>query len=201
MLVHTQDQESALLTSRFNAHLTFNVFNTLQGLILAEEGDEALVLLTSYARLLRSMLINGSTETTLEIELQVIADYLEIERLRMDGKFSFDITVPERFKKIEIPKSVLISIVENAIKHGMRELGKEGYIRIDCPEPWESCIRIRNNALLKTNGHPGGFGLDLTNELITRYNQDHGSNITLSINTKKPIADSDRMIHEVVISF
>jgi LytS/YehU family sensor histidine kinase len=188
-----------LFNSRFNAHLTFNILNTLQYLILEDEKEEAYRLVNAYSRILRKMLINASNVTSVRSEIDIIIDYLELERIRMDDKFSFLHDVPRSLWEKKIPKSLLISIIENAVKHGMKPLGKKGFIRIDCPDPRKPVIRVKNNS---PNGHfprKSGKGLKLTEALISRHNKAFGTNIIMESRTYIRQSDPGERIFEVLV--
>ena len=192
------EMDLGLLNSRFNAHLTFNVLNALQYLVLEEEKEDAYKLIGSYSRILRSMLINGSIQTNLGAELDIITDYMELERIRMDEKFSYYISVSKSIRSLFIPRSLIISIIENAIKHGMRPLGSKGFIRIDCPDPTYNIIRIRNNAPSKQFIRKGD-GMDLTIGLIRRFNRLNGSNISIRTNSQPKTTDPSVTVFESLI--
>jgi len=113
-------ESPVLLTSRFNAHMTFNVLSTVQGLILENDQEAAIEMISCDSRILRKMLINGRLEITLKEELEVIRDYLEIERIRQDDGFSYAIDVDPAISSLLVPKSLLVGFVENAIKQGTR---------------------------------------------------------------------------------
>ena len=189
------------LNSRFNAHLTFNILNTMQYLILEEDKEEAYRLVNAYSRMLREMMINGSSETTVRSELDIIIEYLELERIRMDEKFSYMVDVPKAVWETIIPKSLIISLVENAVKHGMRTLGKKGYIRIDCPDPEKNIIRIKNNSpadlILRKNGH----GLELSRALLTRHNSTFGTNLKLESRTYIRQSEPGERFFEVLLHY
>jgi two-component system, LytTR family, sensor kinase len=174
------ETESVNLSSRFNAHLTFNILNAIQGIILEEDKEEAFELIGSYSRLLRKMLINGSVHTSMSDELDTIKDYLDIERIRRNYNFNYYISVPRSLRETTIPKSLLISIIENAVKHGVRLMDQNGFIQIDVPD--SKIIRIKNNAPYQPDSLQSGTGLMLTEDLINRYNNLTGSSLSFKIN-------------------
>jgi hypothetical protein len=110
--------------------LTFNVLSTVQGLILENDQEAAIEMISCDSRILRKMLINGRLEITLKEELEVIRDYLEIERIRQDDGFSYAIDVDPAIFSLLVPKSLLVGFVENAIKHGTRRLDKNAWVNI-----------------------------------------------------------------------
>ncbi len=197
--MRTSESDTSHLYSRFNAHLTFNLLNTVQGLILENNPDCAIELIGTYSRLLRRMLISNTIETRLRDEMDITEDYLEIERIRFDNKFVYDIKIPKALENQAVPKSMIFGLVENAIKHGIRPLMHEGYIFIDCPRSRYRIIRVRNNAPLVSSVKGLGFGLDITHELLDRFNHQTGSLIHMSMNTrtkkKKAEIEFETLIH------
>jgi hypothetical protein len=163
------NESTALITSRFNAHLTFNVLNAL---------------------------INGRTESTLGEELNVIQDYLAIEKIRFNNRLEVAIDVDSDLGSMIVPKSFLISFVENAVKHGIRLMDGHGWLSIsgsfETGQPGKSsgnyAISIRNLAPLNGNGfgqNPGSVhGHELARGLADAFMEKTGRKITYSINQK-----------------
>lgn len=125
-----------MTSSRFNAHLTFNLLNSLQGLLLDNQPEQACDLINRYSRILRGMLVNGAMITTLGEEMAIITDYMEIEQVRSGEDFHYSIVWDPELKLLQVPKSLLICLVENALKHGIRPLGGKGSIAITCLPNW-----------------------------------------------------------------
>ncbi len=171
------------LASRFNAHLTFNVLNTVQGMVLINEKDEAIELIGTYSRVLRKMLINDSLETSLGNEMDIISDYISIEKYRMESNFTYEMKLPKSQLQKKIPKSLIISLAENAIKHGIRYLGNSAYLTIDSPSTDFDTIRVRNNAPITDGSTKGRNGIGLIRDLIKKYNELTGSSLSLVINS------------------
>lgn len=179
--LHKKDFSS--LNSRFNAHLTFNILNTVQGLILENEKEKAFEFIGLYSKLLRRMLIHNNIEIKLREELDIVRDYLEIEKTRMDYNFQYSISVSKSLESKYVPKSMLIGLVENAVKHGIRPLLNNGYLKIDSPSTDSRMIRIRNNAPLLSTSKGLGCGMGMNKEILERFNQQTDSLINMSSNS------------------
>ena len=193
--------DNDFINSRFNAHLTFNILNTLQYLILEDEKEEAYRLVNAYSRILRGMLVNESNETTIGSECDIIIDYLELERMRMDEKFSYKIDVKKEIKNILVPKSLLVSVIENAVKHGVKKLGNRAYVLIDSPLKDRKTIRIKNNTPENLYPKKHGYGLELTRSLIDRHNIMYGTNIGVENRSYLSKSDTGQRVFEVVLTF
>ena len=70
------------------------------------------------------------TATTLEQELQLTHAYLDIQQLRIGGRLAFRIEVPEEIASLRFPPLMLLTLVENAIKHGIAPQTEGGTIVI-----------------------------------------------------------------------
>ncbi|MEX6688641.1 histidine kinase [Danxiaibacter flavus] len=115
------------LRSQMNPHFIFNALNSIQQFILMGEVKEAIKYLSKFSKLQREVLNNCEQNfITLEAEIEMITLYLQLEQLRFDKNFSYNITLGETISpsEIKIPSMMLQPFVENAIWHGL--IPKEG---------------------------------------------------------------------------
>jgi hypothetical protein len=125
-----QAAELRLLKSQLNPHFLFNALNSVRALI-AEEPARAQSAVTQLARLLRYTLSSGHGElVTLEQELAIVDDYLELEALRLGERLRVERDITNQARTLRIPVMLLQILVENAIKHGIAELPAGGLLRI-----------------------------------------------------------------------
>ncbi|MEM8763525.1 MAG: histidine kinase [Bacteroidota bacterium] len=114
--------KSKALRAQLNPHFFFNALNSIQHLILRKKNSEALTYLTKFSRLARNTLESSvDGYASLEEEVKMLVDYLQLESLRFDGVFSYDIQVLENVNavEVEIPFMITQPFVENAIIHGI----------------------------------------------------------------------------------
>lgn len=71
-----------------------------------------------------------ASQSTLGRELGLTVAYLNVQKIRMGARLSFDIDVPEPLKALPFPSMMLVTLVENAIKHGLAPLPEGGSIRL-----------------------------------------------------------------------
>ena len=122
--------ELRLLKSQLNPHFLFNALNTVRSLI-ADNPARAQNAVTHLANTLRYTLSSRQDElVTLSQELEIVADYLELESLRFEERLRVEIDVPPDAAGVRIPVMLLQTLVENAIKHGIAELPAGGLLRI-----------------------------------------------------------------------
>jgi LytS/YehU family sensor histidine kinase len=122
--------ELRLLKSQLNPHFLFNALNTVRSLI-ADNPVRAQSAVTRLANTLRYTLSSRQDElVTLAQELDIVADYLELESMRFEDRLRIETHVPEDAAGVRIPVMLLQTLVENAIKHGIAELPSGGLLRI-----------------------------------------------------------------------
>jgi hypothetical protein len=122
--------ELRLLKSQLNPHFLFNALNTVRSLI-ADNPARAQDAVTRLAKTLRYTLTSPQDElVTLSQELDIVADYLELESMRFEDRLRIEIHVPDYAAGVQIPVMLLQTLVENAIKHGIAELPLGGLLRI-----------------------------------------------------------------------
>ena len=122
--------ELRVLKSQLNPHFLFNSLNSVRALI-ADDPTGAQNAVTQLARTLRYTLTAGQEEVvSLERELEIVADYLELESLRLGERLRIERAIALEARVAHIPVMLLQTVVENAIKHGIAELPEGGILRI-----------------------------------------------------------------------
>jgi tetratricopeptide (TPR) repeat protein len=127
------DLEQKALRLQMNPHFIFNALNSIQSFITENNQSAARKYLSKFARLMRLIMENSARKTvSLQNEIDVLTDYLELTRLRFPEKFTFTITVDEQIdtSDCEIPPMLLQPFVENAVLHGLATKESDGKIEI-----------------------------------------------------------------------
>ena len=177
------------IKNQIDPHFTLNIINSIGSLLYRQDKEKADYIFGKYSKLLRTTILNSDKiVTTLGEEIAYVENYLELERYRNGYKFNWRIDFDERAdKKLEIPKMLIHTFVENAIKHGLRHLNKDGelYIAIDkCKEDYQ--IIIRDNGIgRKLSGEiekgDTGKGLGILDNILELYYSLMRRNITYEI--------------------
>jgi two-component system, LytTR family, sensor kinase len=124
------EYELRRLRDQMNPHFIFNAMNTIRALI-DEDPSKAKNAVTQLSNVLRSSLQTSKQELIpLEKELQIVKDYLEIEKARYEERLNVEINIAPKSVKAMIPPLMLQTIVENAIKHGIGKLPSGGCVKI-----------------------------------------------------------------------
>jgi signal transduction histidine kinase len=133
--LHTQemaalatDAELRALRAQINPHFLFNALTTI-GYLIQEAPERAVQTLLRLTGLLRGVLRRSEGEfTTLGEEVELIADYLEIEQARFEARLRVTIDVPPSLCALRLPALLLQPLVENAIKHGIAPVRSGGEV-------------------------------------------------------------------------
>ena len=122
--------ELEALQAKVNPHFLYNTLNSIAELSL-HQGAKARQMTIALAGLFRYSL-NKKNETLIAIEeeVEMVENYLMIEKIRFEDKLEVAIEVDEVAKHLKVPKFILQPLVENAVKHGLREPDKKGIIRV-----------------------------------------------------------------------
>ncbi len=156
------DARLKLMQAQVEPHFLFNTLATVQQLAEGKAPEAARMtaqLITFLRGGLASLREDGST---LGREFKSIEAYLGIMQTRMGDRLQFDVRLAEEIRDVPVPPAMLISLVENAIKHGLEPRPEGGHLEVSA-----SCesgrVRI---AVVDTGLGPnklnsgGGVGLD-----------------------------------------
>jgi hypothetical protein len=107
------------LKSQMNPHFIFNALNSIQSLIRYNKNKEAYKYVNKFATLLRQTLNYSDKDfIPLEKEIELLTSYLDMEKMRLDDKLDYQISIPDDFN-VQIPSMIIQPFVENGIKHGL----------------------------------------------------------------------------------
>ena len=119
------------LRAQMNPHFIFNALNSVQQYILQGNVDEANKYLSKFSRLQREILHNSDQQfISLEKEKEMLELYLQLEQLRFNGSFSYEIVFDNSLDldEITVPPMIVQPFVENAIWHGL--MPKQGHKKV-----------------------------------------------------------------------
>ncbi len=153
------------LRAQLNPHFMFNALNSIRALV-DENPIQAKTSITQMSNILRSSLTSGRRSyITLEEEMRVVRDYLELEKVRFEERLEFHFDVPENLYKTRIPPMLVQTLVENGVKHGISELPQGGEILVSVAENPQGTLDLRvtntgqYNPSKRSNSTSTGIGL------------------------------------------
>ena len=169
---YDSEQQLRLLQAQIEPHFLFNVLGNLRRLYRThpECGANALASLMCYLRAALPQMRNRSG--TLGDELDLARAYLDLCQIRMGERLAFSIDVPPVLRAVAFPPMLLVTLVENAIKHGIEPVGA-GRVGI---RVWRKrsalTVEVRDDGAGIGAAASGGTGVGLANiqrQLKARY--------------------------------
>jgi two-component system, LytTR family, sensor kinase len=119
--IEKQQAELNYLKSQTNPHFLFNTLNNIYSLA-RDKSDLAPESILRLSKILRFMLYEtGGQFIAVEQEVKIIADYIELEKLRYDESLRINFNHDIEDARQAVPPLLLIPLVENAFKHGVSE--------------------------------------------------------------------------------
>ena len=157
-----------LLQAQVEPHFLFNTLAAVDYLIETDpkRASEMQKLLISYLRAALPQMRQESS--TLGRELALIRPYLELLKLRIEDRLSYDIQVPAGLESTVFPPMVLQTLVENAIKHGIEPKPEGGRVTVSaqvvdgrlCVEVADTGVGLQHGHVFAASTAGSGLGLD-----------------------------------------
>lgn len=190
---HAMELEMQALRAQMNPHFIFNSLNSINRFILQNERLRASEYLTKFSRLVRLILQNSQALfVKLETELECLELYLQLEQVRCEHKFSFEIDVADEVdpSAVDIPPLIIQPFAENAIWHGLmhRESGGKLEIQLRIDDQMLFCTirdngigRVRANELKdRTAGHKS-MAMRITADRIALMKKNTKNEVSINI--------------------
>ncbi|MEO6720808.1 MAG: two-component regulator propeller domain-containing protein [Ferruginibacter sp.] len=199
ILVDTQGKmaevEMQALRAQMNPHFIFNCLNSINRYIVKSDQATASLYLTRFAKLIRLILDNSNTKNViLSNELEALRLYIEMEALRFDKKFTYQVIVDNNVNtdSVEVPPLIIQPYVENAIWHGLLHKESCGQLTIRMRMISESMLEciIEDNGVgrekarimrSKSATTRKSLGMQLTESRISLLNKHAALNASIEI--------------------
>lgn len=188
------------LQTRMNPHFIFNSLNSINNYIAQQDERSANRYLGRFAKLMRNVLDqSGKDFVPLSEELEQLGLYLELEKERFGGQFTYRIIQPDIVdtESIQLPPMILQPFVENAIWHGLRYRKESGELTVAVLESGGG-VRITDNGIgrgrsiaLKTSNQRKhqSTGLATTNKRLELMNMHYATKYAVRIEDANPGAE------------
>jgi len=177
-------EELKTLQAQIEPHFLFNTLSNLKSL-LDEDINKGKLMLDELNGFLKiSLQRTRQKAISLSQELELVRHYLNIYKIRMKARLSYDIIADKEIKKVSLSPLIIQPLVENAVKYGLEPKIEGGKIKIDCSRA--------DNFLIITISDTG-CGLDTNSEIgiginnvSKRLNNLYGKNANLTIKKNNP---------------
>ena len=133
--VQIKNKKIALQSLRreMNPHFIFNSLNSVNHFIATNNELEANQYLTKFSKLMRGVMENSTEDfIPLQQELDLLQNYLALEKTRFVDKFDYEIRVDEslNMQSLKIPGMLVQPFLENAVWHGLRYRSEKGFLKL-----------------------------------------------------------------------
>jgi LytS/YehU family sensor histidine kinase len=165
--------QQQVLRAQMNPHFIFNVLGSIQNFMLQNDNRKASDYLSRFALLTRATLNNSVSETiSLADEIEMLKNYIELEKMRCADKFDYSIDYDEALEVdfIQIPPMLIQPFVENSIKHGFRNLEGKGFLSLSISDKtdWIKFVIEDNGTGIQEQGSKAGTHLSMANTIFEK---------------------------------
>ncbi len=174
----------ANLRQQMNPHFIFNTLNSIQYYMYQHDKLATNTYLTKFSSLMRKILDNSSnTSIPLRDELDALILYLDLERLRFNNKFNYEINIDDEIDPLlyKVPTMLIQPYVENSICHGLMPKEDKGLVKID--------MKLENSHILCTI-EDNGIGRKAAQERKKMKDPSHNSLGTRIVSSRLDLVNS-----------
>ncbi|NOY95160.1 MAG: hypothetical protein GXO81_02060 [Chlorobi bacterium] len=182
------EMQITAIENQLNPHFTLNVLNSIGSLYESHEVKKAQYYFGKYSKLLRqSLFMSGQIAVSIHDELEFVKNYLELEKLRMNNSFEYFIKGNSGLPEVRIPKMLIHTFAENAVKHGLKHFKGDGELIIEfLKQKTHLEITISDNGVGREKARQyslmsTGKGLEIINKTLKLYSELEAVNITYKI--------------------
>ncbi len=163
--VQVKNKKIALQSLRreMNPHFIFNSLNSVNHFIATNNELEANQYLTKFSKLMRGVMENSTEDfIPFQQELDLLQNYLALEKTRFSDKFDYEIEVDESLntQSLKVPGMLVQPFLENAIWHGLRYRTTKGFLKLHFE---------KENQYLKITIEDNGIGIEESKKQKTEH--------------------------------
>ena len=172
--VHEADLRLGVLQAQVEPHFLFNTLASVRALV-RQDPAQAEATLDALVDFLRATIPKLREDRGLHAtpgqQLDLCSSYLALMQVRMGGRLTYDVRADEALRAAPFPPSLLITLVENAIKHGIEPRPGPGRIEIDAVRDGDTLrVQVRDDGAGLQPGLSTGVGLaNVREQLAARY--------------------------------
>jgi sensor histidine kinase YesM len=125
------EAELKLMQAQIEPHFLFNTLASVQYLVETDPPQATRMLSHLLAYLRAAVPQLRAPATTLGKEIDLAEAYLNVLRMRMGERLAFSIEVPASLRGERFPPTMLMTVIENAIEHGLEPRAEGGSVRVE----------------------------------------------------------------------
>lgn len=183
-----RELELTAIRSQMNPHFLFNSLNSVQNLIRQTRATEANLYLSDFAGIIRKVMRNSEKEeVSLAEELELVDQYLRVERLRFDFEYTIQVEDQVDAPHLMIPPLLIQPFAENALIHGLQYKPDDRRLLIDIRKDGAQIrIVIEDNgigreAAAKQKTSLNGKGIKMNTERLKILKEKYGGTYSIRI--------------------
>lgn len=160
------------LENQMDPHFLYNTLDSINWRAKAIKADDISQITMALGNLLRISLSKTNRPFAIYEEMNIIENYMIIQKLRYSRRLEYSIDIPEEFWNYEIPKFTIQPLLENAIRYGLEEISETCFISV-------SAFSSDNRLIIEVKNNGSHFEKGLLEKLETQQIQPHGFGIGL----------------------
>jgi tetratricopeptide (TPR) repeat protein len=175
----TLDSEQKFLRTQMNPHFIFNALTAIQFYVLKNEAKKSVFYISTFAKLMRQVLNNSQDNfVSLEEEIDTLKNYLELQKVRFQDKFDYQIEIDPDLEidELAIPPMFAQPFIENSLEHGIKHKEEKGNIKIKFYQ--------QDKKYLVFEVEDDGIGLDKSEAINAQNEKKHQSMATKITNSR-----------------
>ncbi|HJA94129.1 MAG TPA: histidine kinase [Candidatus Eisenbergiella merdipullorum] len=153
-----KEMEFSYLQKQIQPHFLYNTLSAISWMAFANQDTETANMVEILGRMMRMITDAQEPMISVERDLQIVEDYVKIQKLRFGNRLNVEIKISEMTKSLLIPKITLQPLVENSIIHGLDKMISRCEIKI-----YERKEEDITEIIVEDNGP--GFGEDILERL------------------------------------
>lgn len=143
-----RDAELKILHEQIKPHFLYNTLDTIQWMAKEYQAQDIVDLVLALSGFFRISLSQGKEFITLEQEVLMVKNYLEIQKVRYEDLFDYSTEIEAGMEKYMVLKICLQPLVENALYHGIKEADEDGgkiWIRAFLDEENDIILKVEDD--------------------------------------------------------
>lgn len=192
-----QQAELKQLQSQINPHFLYNSFFILSRMIKMQDYDNLMPFANRLGQYFQFITGDTESDVPLHMEVNFSRAYVGIQSVRFENRISARFgEVPDEIKEVKVPRLIIQPMIENAYKHGLEQISRDGLVLIDFHvEPERFIISVQDNGQSvdettiarlqqslagQTEGLEGTGMINVYRRLQLRYGDDAGLHVSRS---------------------
>lgn len=126
----TRQAEIAALEARFNPHFLYNTLDIIYWALVVNNRPSEADMVIKLSDMLRYSILSSTDFVLLDEDIKQLDNYLSLQKYHLQNKLNYTVSMGQGASGVKVPKLILQPIVENALKHGFKDIDYPGVLEI-----------------------------------------------------------------------